>query len=162
MQIVKEELLHVKDLPTMVVITTNSIVKGNGALVMGAGAARQVRDKVPGIDKECGSAIIARKERDTFARNQDMYGFLEVRPWTRPGKGGFGIFQVKRHFKSEAQIDLINYSCQTLSQWMRGNEFKCPVRMNFPGIGNGKLKREKVEPILRAHFKELPVTVCVR
>jgi len=162
MQIVKEDLFQAKDLPVMVVVTTNSMVKGNGALVMGRGAARQVRDKVPGIDIECGQRIVARKEHDTFAAYQDIYGFLEVRPWTRPGKGGFGIFQVKHHFKSAAQIDLINYSCQTLSQWIRRNEFKCPVRMNFPGIGNGRLGRAKVEPILWAHFKELPVTICVR
>jgi hypothetical protein len=162
MEIVAQNLFQTKDLPVMIVVTTNSFIKHNGALVMGRGAAKEARDMVKGIDLECGRAITKRKEHDTFAMYQDMYGFVEIRPWTRPGKGGFGIFQVKHNFKDKAQIDLINYSCQTLAQWIRANEFKCPVRMNFPGIGNGQLSRDKVEPILQAHFKDLPVTVCVR
>ena len=31
------------------VITTNAIIKRNGAVVMGAGIAKQMRDKYPGI-----------------------------------------------------------------------------------------------------------------
>jgi hypothetical protein len=162
MNIVREELFRAVELPVMVVVTTNATIKNNGALVMGRGAAKQVRDKLPGIDVECGSAITARLANDVFASYQNMYGFLEIRPWTRPGKGGFGIFQVKKQYDEQAQLMLINYSCQILVQWIRGSEGACPVRMNFPGIGNGGLPRGVVEPVLRAHFDKVDVTVCVK
>jgi hypothetical protein len=34
--------------------------------------------------------------------------------------------------------------------------------LNFPGIGNGGLPRDIVEPILWAHFKDMPITICVK
>jgi hypothetical protein len=162
MEIVHENLVQPKELPVMIVVTTNAIVTPQGRLVMGRGAALEVKTKYPEIATQCGRAIQRHFAIFPQMQYQTMYGFLEIRPWTRPGKAGFGIFQVKRHFKDSARIELINYSCQVLSQWIRGNEFDCPVRMNFPGIGNGKLKRETVEPILWAHFKHMPVTVCVK
>jgi len=160
MQIVHEDLWQA-ELPVMIVVTTNAIIS-NGRLVMGAGAAKQAKDRDNNLPFECANKIQFVQLANWTSAFRVMYGFLEVRPWTRPGKAGFGIFQTKRHSKSDAGIDLINFSCQTLSQWIRRNEFACPVRMNFPGIGNGGLAREMVEPILWAHLKELPVTICVR
>lgn len=162
MQIVQEELFSKVELPVMYVIATNAIVKNNGALVMGAGAAKHVRDTYKNMDRECGETIQRASMYSPMMKSQTMYGFLEVRSWTRPNKAGFGIFQVKRHYKDKADIALINYSCQTLVQWMSQNELKCPIRMNFPGIGNGQLPHDIVEPILWAHMRDMPVTICVK
>jgi hypothetical protein len=162
MRIVAEDLWRPKDLPVMIVVTTNAIVTPKGNLVMGRGAALEAKTRVPELASQCGRAIQRHFLANPHANSQTMYGFLEIRPWTRPGKGGFGIFQVKRHFKDKADIALINYACQVLSQWIRGTEFACPVRMNFPGIGNGQLSRDQVESILWAHLKDMPVTVCVK
>jgi len=39
------------------IVTTNAIVKQNGAVVMGRGIAKEMRDKFPGVDKAIGKAI---------------------------------------------------------------------------------------------------------
>ena len=38
--------------------TANGVIKRNGALVMGAGIAKTVRDKWPGIDLKIGTPLI--------------------------------------------------------------------------------------------------------
>jgi hypothetical protein len=102
-------------------VTTNSIVKYDGALVMGAGIAKQCRDKFPGIDKLIGSAI-KKKGR--------VYGLLLGRK--------VGLFQVKLHFKDLASIELISMSTDMLNVYARENPTK-QIALNFPGIGNGNM-----------------------
>ena len=46
--------------PDIYLFTGNPIVKANGAIVMGRGAAKQVRDTFPGIDKVFGEEIAKR------------------------------------------------------------------------------------------------------
>jgi hypothetical protein len=162
MEIVQANLWLSQPLPVIIVVTTNATIKSNGALVMGRGAALEAKQRAPEIPMQCGRAIQRYMLRNHLARTQNMYGFLPVRPWNKPGKVGFGIFQVKKEFNQKAELPLINYSCQTLAQWVRQTEFACPVRMNFPGIGNGGLPRDIVEPILWAHFKDMPITICVK
>ena len=115
-------------------ITTNAIVKNNGALVMGAGIARQMRDRYPGIDLACGEAV-----RDS-TNSEGVYGFIRPRL-------GLGLFQVKRHFKGSADLELIQRSTKQLHDYAA----KCPgltFALNFPGIGNGKLDYAQVKPIV--------------
>jgi hypothetical protein len=157
--IVRENLWTLVDLPALYVVTATVTIKANGALVMGRGAALELKERVLGIDLECGDVI-----RD-FAHDHrhKNYGFLLVRPPTwengEPQKAGIGIFQVKHHFKDNAEPGLITNSVACLAEYAK----KYPqlnVRMNFPGIGAGKLKREDVEPLLET----LPdnVTICYR
>lgn len=115
------------------VITTNSIVKNNGALVMGAGIAKQVRDKWPGIDVEIGDAI------EKICGSGGKYGLLLGNK--------IGVFQVKYHFKDMANLDLIKRSALDLEEYARTNPDKT-YALNYPGIGNGRLKRWAVDPLL--------------
>jgi hypothetical protein len=158
--IVQENLWKLVDLPALYVVTTNSTIKGaNGALVMGRGAALELKERVLGIDLECGDVI-----RDfAHEHRHKNYGFQVVRApsWKEgePWKVGIGIFQVKHHFKDKADPGLIATSVMGLTEYAR----KYPqvnVRLNFPGIGAGRLKREDVEPLLEA----LPnnVTICYK
>ena len=150
--IVQEDLWTLVDLPALYVVTTNSTIKTNGALIMGRGAALELKTRVLGIDLECGDVI-----RD-FARDHrhKNYGFQVVREPTED-KAGIGIFQVKHHYKDKATLGLIRNSVQALAQWALAHP-EVNVRLNYPGIGHGRLKREDVEPLLEA----LPenVTVC--
>lgn len=115
------------------IITTNAIVKTNGALVMGAGIAKQMRDKYPGIDQEIGRAI------GKFGSG-GTYGLLLGNK--------VGAFQVKYHFKSMANLGLISLSAKQLAEEARANPDKT-YALNYPGIGNGGLKRWLVEPLLQ-------------
>lgn len=147
--IVREELWQRPGYPGMIVATTNATIKSNNALVMGRGAAREARDRIVCVDQECGLAI----------RSAGFeYGFLVIRPPTE-STVGFGIFQVKDHFKDTASLELIGLSAAELSRYATANP-DTQIRMNYPGIGAGRLARAKVEPLL----KVLPdnVTVCYR
>lgn len=123
------------------VITTNSVIKSNGAVVMGAGIAKQVRDRFPGIDVEIGKAIQEHKLRE-------FYGCII-------GKK-IGIFQVKYHYKHRALPELIHNSARMLAEHARANPDRT-YALNYPGIGNGKLTVHDVEP----HLRQLPANVQV-
>lgn len=125
---------YVFDAVDYFVITTNAYVKQNGALVMGAGIARQVRDKWPGIDVEMGKAVRAAMDA------QKYYGVILGEK--------LGIFQVKYYFADAADLDLIWRSATELERVAREMPDKT-FALNFPGIGNGKLSRELVAPLLK-------------
>lgn len=117
------------------IITTNSTLKNNGALVMGAGIARQVRDRFSNIDRKIGTVI---KQHPTPRR----YGLLL-------GAKKLGIFQVKYHWGSPADLELIRYSTSLLTAEAISNPDKT-YALNFPGIGNGKLHITEVAPIMES------------
>jgi len=111
------------------IITTNAVVKNNGALVMGAGIAKQVRDSFPGIDADMGAAIYKHCGPDCPLKDR-FYGILLGRK--------IGMFQVKHHYKDDADLRLIQQSAGVLdviATHSPGRTFA----LNFPGIGNGKL-----------------------
>jgi predicted NAD-dependent protein-ADP-ribosyltransferase YbiA (DUF1768 family) len=153
-KIVAEELWRDPGNPGMIVVTTNAIVQANGALVMGSGAALEAVVKIDGIAKECGEAVLKHGSR---------YGFIEVRE-PKPdegsrGKRGFGILQTKFNYKERSDLSLVQYSLGKLAEYAQAHP-DVKIRVNFPGIGSGRLKREQVEPLLAG----LPdnVTVCTK
>jgi len=115
------------------IITTNAVIKKNGAVVMGAGIAKQVRDKYPGIDVDIGRGIKA------IRNTQNQYGLIVGNK--------IGVFQVKYHFKDTANLGLISQSVKELAAHANANPDKT-YALNYPGIGNGGLKRWVVEPLL--------------
>lgn len=118
------------------IITTNSYIKNNGALVMGAGIAKQARDKKNGIDKYFGNLI------------EKECGHLGVYGTIIPNKTKIGLFQVKKHFKNKADLSLIINSMNQLRAYAEiFNDEE--IHLNYPGIGNGKLKICEVEPIIQ-------------
>jgi len=125
------------DPANLYLFTGNSYIKKNGALVMGRGAARQVRDLYPGIDKEFGQEIL--ESRDA---GRAMYGVI-----VRCGPNeNIGVFQVKYGFQEKAKLDLIRFSVQVLGEF--ASRFDRGIHMNYPGIGNGGLMQTDVAPLL--------------
>lgn len=119
-------------------VTTNSYIKKNGELVMGRGAAKQLRDISPGIDSHFG------KEIKESCGHLGIYG-LKISPFYPMSR--FGLFQVKKHFKDKADLNLIKESCDQLIKWCNENKGE-NVDLNFPGIGNGGLSYENVYPVV--------------
>lgn len=126
-------------------ITTNSFVKRDGKLVMGRGIAQQVRDSYPGIDYDFGTRILKEK---AFLKE---YNLLHSRVHPK-----FYAFQVKYHWFSEADLKLIENSCKMLKLRAELEEHNI-FFLNFPGIGNGKLSREDVLPLI----EDLPDNVTI-
>jgi hypothetical protein len=128
-------------------ITTNSTLRRDGALVMGRGIARQARDRFPGLDKVLGQHIL------NLCGNEGEYGLLISPRWP---EAKLGVFQVKRHYSHAASVELIQHSTNALCAWCT-EQPKAIVVLNFPGIGNGRLPRTAVLPILQ----QLPDTVTI-
>lgn len=128
-------------------ITTNSTLKKNGALVMGRGIARQARDRFDGLDVALGREIAR------LCGNRSEYGLLVSPRWPA---AKLGVFQVKTHYDRPASLSLIRRSVATLLAWCERHP-DAAVHLNFPGIGNGELARAQVLPLL----KSLPANVHV-
>ena len=126
-------------LPDIKLFTGNPIRRSDGALVMGRGAAQQVRDSWPRVQYD----IKTNKSVTWYCINQ------EQRQW-------IGWFQVKHHWRDAARLDLITASTNHLSE-MAARRSRYRFHLNAPGVGNGKLSWDDVEPILQV----LPSNVTI-
>lgn len=130
-------------------ITTNSTVKPDGRLVMGAGIAQEARDSIIGLDARLGRMI---------GFNHRPYGLLVLQDLARYKvlQPRFGALQVKYSFSQPADINLICSSLASLFIYIAKN-CNCRVDMNMPleagsnsalGVGYGNLTVEEVWPIV--------------
>lgn len=134
-----------------VFVTTNSFVKKDGRLVMGRGAAFQLAELRPDIPKLFGEAVLS------LCGHLGKYGIIwELQPY-----GAFsptyGAFQVKYNWSDKADLDLIKFSTELLSNYLDGILKGYTVSLNCPGIGAGGLDYKDVYPII----KELPDSVTI-
>lgn len=124
-------------------ITTNSYLRSCGRLTMGAGIAKQARERFRGIDKRMGAAVNQR------CGHLGIYNTVISSRWPR---AKLGLFQVKRHYRNDADLLLIARSVRSLKQQLLTcfEETGCTmeVHLNFPGIGHGGLEAEHVLPLL--------------
>lgn len=127
--------------------TGNSTVKPDGRLVMGAGTAKQVKTKFPGIDLALGREIL------------ELYPPLNNKDWKReyllltspnfksnPTKK-IGVFQTKYYWKQNASIKLIEKSCFALVRFIQENP-NLTIFLPVPGIGQGQLPVSEVLSVL--------------
>jgi hypothetical protein len=137
--------------PGLIVVTANNTLTNRGRLVMGSGAAKQALDRIPDLDKEAGKAI------QETEKKRYPYGFVLVRAPDEENKiTGIGLLQTKHYWQDEAELTLVAYSLHLLKlyAWARAD---WNIRLNYPGIGCGKLKPEQVRPLL----EELPQKITV-
>lgn len=158
MRIIAEEFWSPIKLPSMYIVTTNGVVGDDGSLVMGTGIAMQAKNKIRGIDKECGAYITANGHKMSGCKY--LYYFAPIR--MTEGKNFFGIFQVKLDWRSPADIYLMETSCVFLKEFMEEHP-EINFRMNYPAIGAGKLSEEVVYPLLNRYFKDKDnISFCKR
>lgn len=115
-------------------VTTNSFVRQDGKLVMGRGAAYQATKIFPAFAQLAGEMIRERK------LHLGIYGVIFPLSY-------IGLFQVKFNWSDQASIELIENSCNQLSL-LAQVDHSTEYHMNYPGIGNGRLSTEQVEPLL--------------
>lgn len=119
-------------------ITTNSTIKRNGELVMGAGIAREARDRFPDLAAKAGKLITP----------LSTYGLIII--------GKIGLFQTKKHFADNSPLDLIKYSTDKLCEFALAFPDQI-IYLNYPGINHGRLTEELVSPVIQC----LPDNVTV-
>ncbi len=137
--------------PGVIVVTANNTVDNTGKLIMGAGAAGEAAKMIPDLPVEAGRIIRETEEK------RYPFGFVMVRePDEEKGVTGLALLQTKAYWKDPSQLTLVAYSLHLLKlfAWAR---MDISFRVNYPGIGNGGLDRNLVEPLLM----ELPENVTV-
>lgn len=145
----------------LILFTTNATVNERGELVMGRGIAREMRARFPTLGKTLAQVIMTRASAVTtfqhMRRNYRLFGppyHLIVSPHWPERK--LGIFQVKEKFCDMASLELIAGATIELKAWCEAHP-QAKVHLNFPGIGNGKLDRAVVLPIV----SQLPDQVTI-
>jgi len=130
----------------------NAHQRWNGELTMGAGLAKEVKDKWPRLPSILGAYL-----RDGGYGDESAYGVCV--PVYVPGiVDGYkiGAFQTKFHWKGVSSLALIGFSVTRLRIMCKYGQIP-RVDLAFPGIGCGGLKREAVLPII----SELPDAVHI-
>lgn len=117
--------------------TSNPIVNQKGLAVMGRGIAKQLADKYPDIQKDFGKWLQVPRERSVYPC--EVIGTYD--------RQTVGYFMVKDHWKSAARLDIILESVRDMIDSNMVNQFQ-RIDLNFPGIGNGKLNKADVLPII--------------
>ena len=144
MILTKGDMLRSLSPEDVYLVTTNSYIRRDGALVMGRGAAKQLATRFPKLPYEFGKRI---KHLDEY--NIGVLTDLNT-------KLNLGAFQVKYHFKDAADLALIERSVDELVS-VAHERSERKFNVNFPGIGNGKLDYDQVLPLL----ERLPDNVYV-
>lgn len=114
-------------------ITSNGFVKSNGECVMGAGIAKEAKEKFPKVPRILGAYIKKYGNRCfKLAKVNDTY---------------LVNFVVKHNWWENADIDLIIKSCKEVTEMANKFGWK-KILLPRPGCGNGKLNWSDVKPIL--------------
>lgn len=134
MKLVQGNIWEFENKLDYVCITTNSIVKRDGSLVMGAGIAKEANLKVNGLAKDFGQQILNKN------LHGDFYGLLLA-------KEKYIAFQTKLHYKNESPLDVVERSCEMLERLSKRHPEKS-FGLPFPGVSNGRLSPKVVYPFL--------------
>ncbi len=120
----------------LILVTTNSYINKQGNLVMGRGAAREAALRYPSLAWMLGQRV------ESACGHLGVYHLLLGLPF---GPSEIGAFQVKRHFRDDADPELIGGSVDALIAHSRRYR---RIAMNYPGIGNGHLDVVRVAPVI--------------
>ena len=135
----------------LLLATGNGVVRADGHLVMGAGAAKALAQAYPHLPRVFGR----------MARNQPrmggwhLYGLLIIQ--VAPGLHA-GLFQTKGDWRDPADLSLIAYSAKKLAEWLSNNPGQ-EVHMAVPGVGLGGLEEGEVLEVLEEYLRDLPVVL---
>lgn len=120
---------------SLLAIPANSTLDSRGHLVMGRGAALQLKQREPHIPALAGARIT-----HTCGDN-GRYGFMPI-------TARHALFQSKTDWRHPSNIDLIAFSIGGLVRWLCDNHPSRRVGLVMPGVGNGGITFEEVLPLL--------------
>lgn len=138
----------------LLMITTNPILTKYNRVVMERGIAKQAADRFYQLPLDFGKKVLAATHEQDYA---DPLAPIYTGVIGQYDGQLIGWFMVKDHWASPAKLEIIERSTRELHKSLYFTSFldgkrSIPkdfrVDLNFPGIGNGKLKREDVLPLL--------------
>ena len=121
--------------------TGNGVLNGRGELVMGAGIAKQVKKRYPGLPLQFGKHL----QDTTHQYNTQTYRYYLIPPIDNTK---IGILQSKLYWRDPSPSDLVRESISRLCFWANSHRYK-EIHVNMPGIGYGGLKPKDVLPSLK-------------
>lgn len=119
--------------PDAVCVTTCQVTNSRGHLVMGAGIAKQAKERHPELPRFWGKAIS--EEEDDIIVTSGLASYALV------------AFHTKMHWRDPSILSLIRKSATSLRNVADQNRWQC-VFLPRPGCSNGKLLWSEVKPIL--------------
>lgn len=153
MLILNQDITKIKpDVNNRILITTNSVVRANKRLVMGAGIAKYYRDNYLDLDLDFGLSCLG------LGPN---YGLIES------GKHPYlYAFQTKRDWLHDSTLEII-----TRSLYLLDNKMRLEAATSFtteeinwyitpPGCGNGNLQKKDVYPLIQSIIPSRNLIVC--
>ncbi len=130
---------------SVLVITTNGMIKHTGTAVMGRGCARQAADIWPHFPRILGDAM---KVHGNVVMCHPAVDLVE--PFLYHA---VVTFPVKHNWWEEADIELIRQSAEQLQALVDSEGWNC-IYVPKPGCGNGKLNWDSVKPIIAKYFDD--------
>ena len=135
--------------PDVICFTSNKIIKTQQKLVMGAGIAKQFRDKYQNLDSDIAQRILSGQHTNHIVMVRES-------KYTRtPSNTYISTFPTKNNYIHPSDIELIQTSAKTLLDIVNAVGFR-KILLTKPGCGRGNLNWEDVkliiEPILDNRF----------
>ena len=118
--------------PGIKIVTASSFLTSEGKLFMGKGLARDLKIKVPGIDKIFGSMVLEN------GGHAGRYGFLNYERW--------GILQVRYRFNDKADLELIAFGIENVREFAEDTGYI--INLEYPDIQDEELTEEEIGPIV--------------
>ena len=137
----------------LILFTANGVVKRDGSLVMGAGAAKQAARLYPELP-----ALLGRALRQRFRPGP---GGVYRYHLAYSSKLGAGAFQTKLHYRDPSPLELVRASAEVLAEDARRNPGR-RYAVNLPGTGLGGLEAGVVLEVLEELWRDLPIEVWSR
>jgi len=169
MRLIQNNICDLWLLGKTVCVTTNGYVKQNGSAVMGRGNALAMKNIIPGLEEKLGEHI---------RLNGNNVGFIFHRVIAFPVKPVAGtIDQALPHvrgfyidagvytgsaqvpgFHCQADLSIIERSARQLAQLIRDKNIS-EVYLPVPGVGNGRLTKQQVIPVISGILPDSVVLV---
>lgn len=142
MEILNENIwnFHEEKGTSLIVIPTNGTLKRNGEAVMGAGLAKECKERYPEFSFIFGRMMKSVGNRTLFF---SMFNLI--------------TFPVKHNWYEKADLKLIEKSCQQLKEMMPKLPQGFVITMPKVGCGNGKLSWKDVEPIIQKYLPDIKI-----
>ena len=118
--------------PGIKIVTASSFLTSERKLSMGRGLARDLKIKVPGIDKIFGSMVLEN------GGHLGRYGLLVYERW--------GVFQVRRRFNDKADLELITFGIERVREFAEDTGYI--INLEYPDIQDEELTQEEIGPIV--------------
>lgn len=128
------------------IFLANGQLNSKGELIMGAGAARAVKEKYPAVPYYLGERIKDVGDKATRDDGQTAYVYYVCSYLC------FLALQTKFHWREYSPLSLIDDSLLVLRNTLIEKPTHWTFSMAYPGIGKGGLKKEEVEPLLHQYL----------